>query len=103
MVQFAPSLSVNTIALALPSSWETNVRLVRFGPASLSVKRIGSREVSEVVGALTSSHVAGAGDAVSSHFARNVCNEEINIAAPVFQFTPIVGSPAELPSAGGAA
>src|SRR6185369_684423 len=103
MFQLAPSLSVNAIALALPSSCETNVRLVRFGPASLSVKRIGSSEVSEVVGALTSSHVAGAGDAVSSHLIRKVCSDATNIAAPVFQFTPIVGSPAELPIAAGAA
>src|SRR5215213_1696152 len=103
MVQLAPSLSVKTIALALPSSCETNVRLVRFGPASLSVKRIGSSVVIEVVGAVTSSHVAGAGDAVSSHLMRNVCNAATNIAAPVSQFTPIVGSPAELPIAGGAA
>src|SRR4029079_165170 len=98
MVQVAPSSSEYDVALALPSSCETNVRLVR-----LSVKRIGSSEVSEVVGALTSSHVAGAGDAVSSHLMRNVCNDETNIAAPVFQFTPIDGSPAELPIAGGAA
>src|SRR3954471_25097951 len=103
MDQFAPSLSVNAIALALPSSCETNVRLVRLGPESLAVKRNGSIEVSEVVGALTSSHVAGAGDAVSSHLMRNVCNAATNIAAPVFQFTPIVGSPAELPSSAGAA
>src|SRR5215218_2859865 len=101
MVQFAPSSSVNATALALPSSCETNVRLVRFGPASLSVNRIGSRVSSEVVGALTSSHVAGAGDVVSSHLMRSVCNEATNIAAPEFQFTPIVGSPAELPNAGG--
>src|ERR1044072_9903686 len=101
MVQLAPSLSVNAVALALPSSCETNVRVVLFGPASLSVKRIGSSEVNEVVGALTSSHVAGAGDAVSSHLMRNVCNAATNIAAPAFQFTPMVGSPAALPSAGG--
>src|SRR5215211_1795206 len=102
MVQCAPSSSVNDTALALPSSCETKVRLVRFGPASLSVKRIGSRLVIEVFVALTSSHVAGAGDAVSSHLMRRVCNAATNIALPESQLTPSVGSPAELPNAGGA-
>src|ERR1700754_1039394 len=101
MVQFAPSSSVNDIKLALPSSCETNVRLVRLAPASLSVKRIGSSVSSEVFGALTSVHVAGAGDAVSSHFTRSVCKAATNIAFPVVQLTPIVGSPAELPSSAG--
>src|SRR5215212_1451324 len=101
-VQFAPSSSVNDIKLVLPSSCETNVRLVRSGPVSLSVKRIGSEVTREVFAALTSSQVAGAGDAVSSHLIRRVSKDAINIAAPEFQFTPIVGSPAELPIAGGA-
>src|SRR5215211_1743129 len=103
MLQFAPSSSVNDIRLVLPSNWETNVRLVRFEPASLSVKRIGSDVTTEVLAALTSSHVADAGDAVSSHFTRRVCNEAINIALPDCQFTPMVGSPAELPNSPGAA
>src|SRR5215213_536786 len=97
--QFTPSLSVNDIALALPSNWETNVRLVLCEPASLSVKRSGSAVTSDVFAALTSSQVAGAGDAVSSHFTRRVCSEAINMAAPESQLTPIVGSPAELPIA----
>src|SRR6185295_10865991 len=102
MDQVAPSSSVYATALALPSSWETNVRLVRCVPASLSVNRIGSSVTSEVVGALTSSQVAAAGDAVSSHFTRSVCSAAMNIELPEFQFAPIVGSPAELPSSGGA-
>src|SRR5678815_2736676 len=100
MVQCAPSSSVNDIALAFPSSCETKVRLVRFGPASLSVKSIGSRLVIEVFVALTSSQVAGAGDALLSHLMRRVCNEATNMALPESQLTPIVGSPAELPNSG---
>src|ERR1700752_1903836 len=102
MVQFAPSLSVNDIKLTLPSSCETNVRLVRLAPASLSVNRIGSNVKREVFGALTSVHVAVAGDAASSHFTRSVCKAAMNIVLPVSQLTPSVGSPAELPSSGGA-
>jgi hypothetical protein len=33
---------------------------------------------------------------------RSVCNEAMNIELPDSQFAPIVGSPAELPNAGGA-
>src|SRR5215211_7311225 len=100
MVQCPPSSSVNDVALAFPSSCETNVRLVRFGPASLSVKRIGSRLVIEVFVALTSSHVAGAGGGVSSHLMRRGCNDATNIALPESQLTPIVGAPAAFPNAG---
>src|SRR6185503_15195167 len=102
MFHVAPSSSVYASALDLTNNCETKVRLVRCGPASLSVNRIGSRLRNEVVGALTSSHVAGAGDPTSSHFTRNVCRPETNMALPEFQLTPIVGSPAELPSSGGA-
>jgi hypothetical protein len=79
------------------------VRLVRDAPASLSVKRIGSSEVIEVVGALTSVHVAVAGDTESLKLTRRVSRPEMNMTAPVSQFAPSVGSPALWPRPSGAA
>src|SRR5438045_8844749 len=102
MVQLAPALSVIDIAIVFPRSCETIVRLVGFGPVSLSVKSIGSELAREVFVAVTSSQVAGAGDAVSSHLARRVSKEARKNALPESQFTPIDGSPAELPIAAGA-
>src|ERR1044071_9916431 len=91
-VHVAPSSSVNDIRLDLTKSCETKVR-----PVALSVKRIGSSEVIEVLAALTSSHVAVAGEAESLKRTRKVWRPEMNMAAPVFQLTPMVGSPALSP------
>ena len=52
--------------------------------------------------ALMSSHVAVAGEPLSSHFTRSVWSEAMNSELPEAQFAPMLGSPAELPSAAGA-
>src|SRR5690348_6128872 len=97
-VHVAPSSSVYSIRLAGPASCETKVR-----PTELSVKRIGSSVLIEVSGALTSSHVAVEGVTESLKRTRKVCRADMNMAAPVFQLTPTVGSPALSPRPAGAA
>ena len=62
-------------------------------PVWLSVKRIGSRETREN-GDRLSVQVADAGERLSSKRTRSVWLPASMNAAPVFQFTPIDGSPA---------
>src|SRR5258705_13069870 len=90
-VQVSPSLSVKDIKLVAPASCDEKVRPVR-----LSVNSIGSRLVT-CVGTLFSSQVARAGDEASSNPIRSVCVYETKNTFPVFQLTPIEGSPASVP------
>src|SRR6185295_2956991 len=103
-IQLSPSSSV-TADMLQPSvstprlfaaagviNCETMVR-----PVLLSVNKIGSIVIRLVQRKLLSSHVALAGTVESSNVARRVCSSAMNITRPVFQLTPIVGSPALLP------
>jgi hypothetical protein len=65
------------------------------------VKRSGSRLVIEVFVADLFSQVAVAGETASLKVTLNVCKLAINIALPVLQFKPIVGSPARCPNVEG--
>src|SRR5437588_9980287 len=92
----APSLSLIADALTsgFASSSDTNVR-----PVVLSVKRIGSRLVTLVIGLPVLVHVDdGVVGHESSKPTRNVVLSERNIELPVSQFAPIDGSPASVPT-----
>src|ERR671920_562223 len=93
-VHVSPSSSVNAIRLVFAgSNCDTNVRLV-----VESVKRIGSKVVIDVVGADLFTHAAV--PLPSLNVTRSVCTPAMNIALPLFQFRPMVGSPALLPRVG---
>src|SRR4029079_7573859 len=53
---------------------------------------MGSRLTVDVLKKLLSAQFARAGEVVSSKPMRNVASDEIYIALPVFQFTPMLGS-----------
>src|SRR4051812_30984931 len=97
----SPSSSLKDIRLVVPESCEVKTR---FGcePVLRSQKRIGS-SVAADVGAVRSAHAARAGDEQSSKLTRYVLTFDWKKTSPVFQSTPIEGSPALLPSAAGAA
>src|SRR5256885_4318544 len=93
-IQTSPSVSVNEERLPRMMSCDTNVR-----PVLLSVKRMGSKLVAEV-GAVLSSHVelGVAGQTRPSKPTRSVCTIPPSyMTLPVFQFTPIDGSPEPTP------
>src|SRR5689334_14683603 len=93
--QLAPSLSLTADELTsgLASSSETNVR-----PVPWSVKRIGSRLVTLVIGLPVDVHIAeGVAGQESSKPTRKTVLSERNMALPVSQFEPIEGSPASVP------
>ena len=90
--QVSPSSSVRHISEVVPASCDSNVR-----PVCGSVNRIGSSDVCAVhLGrrALLFSQRAVAGALVSSNDTRYVSLYAWYITLPLFQFTPIDGSPA---------
>ena len=88
-----PSSSLYAIREQPPDSWETSVRFVR-----LSVKRIGSSVVIDVMVELTSRQVGGEVEKST----RSVWRPAWYIVLPVAQSAPIDGSPASMPSPPGA-
>src|SRR5882672_3871886 len=90
-----PSVNTRRLPFGAPAgdtSWETIVR-----PVVRSVNRIGSIVIRFVQAKLLSSQVALAGIVESLKVTRRVCLRAMNIALPVFQLTPIEGSPEALP------
>src|SRR4051812_46843276 len=96
-VQDAPSSSVNASRLQSAESCETNVR-----PVAWSVKRIGSRVVTEVSVEPTLVHVAVPALLLKPD-TRRVSRPAWNMTLPDDQLAPIDGSPESRPSAAGAA
>src|SRR6267378_2131356 len=90
--QVLASSSVNEVTLQAPSSCEAKVRL---GPPKCpsSVKRIGSRLTREK-GERLSSQLAVAGLKASLNVTRSVWLPASMKTLPVFQLTPMDGSPA---------